>query len=123
MEHGTSKSTDPEKKVQNEPIHNVDDGNRGEEEEEQGDKEGDDKSVEDLTRAFSLTSKQLGRDSLCKVSKLINALTKKRGVKVSKLTEVAVPGTTLAILRIGVGIVNNTLRPTIPSDCDLSGED
>ncbi|GKB71702.1 hypothetical protein Tco_0933114 [Tanacetum coccineum] len=59
-----------------------------------------------------------GRDSLCKVSKLINELTKKRGVKVSKLTEVVVPGMTLAILRIGAGIVNNTLRPTIPSDCD-----
>ncbi|PWA44869.1 P-loop containing nucleoside triphosphate hydrolases superfamily protein [Artemisia annua] len=34
-------------------------------------------------------------------STLINALAKKGGVKVSKLTEAAVPGTTLGILRIG----------------------
>ncbi|GJY45089.1 hypothetical protein Tco_0433302 [Tanacetum coccineum] len=72
---------------------------KGSGEEEEGDKEGDDKSVEDLTRGFSLTSEQLRRDSLCKVSKLINALAKKGGVKVSKLTEVVVPRTTLDILR------------------------
>ncbi|KAL6987225.1 GTP-binding protein BRASSINAZOLE INSENSITIVE PALE GREEN 2, chloroplastic [Sarracenia purpurea var. burkii] len=34
-------------------------------------------------------------------STLINALAKKEGVKVTKLTEAAVPGTTLGILRIG----------------------
>lgn len=42
-------------------------------------------------------------------STLVNALAKKEGAKVTKLTEAPVPGTTLGILRIG-GILSATAK-------------